>query len=236
MGPGHDGQLDRFPVEDFRFDRPEPGSHPQSGERDHIVSSGSICGVTGRIGVDAQGGNLGCFSDGGLYLYSIPVKIGATDQEQVIGGIEKGCCTLYLIAHRGGKDNEGGAITFPAPDSGIPGDQRIPILPDEAFEKRLNHKFFVENCCKDCVINLVTCGGDNTVRGERIRQEIADTTGCTVCGTFKKIDSPGYPVLSPDYANPWIYACKPPRIGPARGQQLLTISNAVQGRRCPNES
>lgn len=175
--------------------------------------------MTMRIGVNDQGGDEGSFACAGLSKYpSIPVVIGIGGQAAVINGIPQGCCTLYLIGHRGGENHEGGIITYPGPRTGLPEDKSIPILPDENLERRLNHKFFVENCCKDCVINMITCGGDNLGLGHQNRQEIADTTGCTVCGTVLKHDTVDNPILAPGYpGNYWVYSCNKPRFGPFRG-------------------
>ena len=127
------------------------------------------------------GGIMIPFPDPGIAFSPCPgnLKCGAGSQQDILDAMDDKCCTLYLYGHRGGKRHEGGIITY------IPGPKRIDILPDDpgqAFEERLKKKFS-ENCCKDCVINLVTCGGDDLALGRQNRRKIAANTGCIVCGT-----------------------------------------------------
>jgi hypothetical protein len=174
-----------------------------------------------RIGQDKKEIDQGSFPSGGLVdmIGVNNVVIGATNQDDVIGGISSGCCTLFLIGHRGGVAREGGIVTHPDPYADLmPPKNYVGILPDDVFERRLNHKFFGSarnggNCCKDCVINLVTCGGDegdNYAQGQIVRQQIADTTGCKVCGSRKQPPKLNNPILSPLYAGGWEFDCEEP--------------------------
>lgn len=153
---------------------------------------------------DHGGGAIG---DCGLYG-AIPDKnlwMGVDDQEDVLEVMGNGCCTLYLIGHRGGKEREGGIVTYPFPSEP---DKVLEILPDPDFEEKLKEKF-KQNCCKSCVINIVTCGGENLKDGKTRRKQIAINTGCTVCGSLELLplhkDS-----LSLRSCMPWRYSCESP--------------------------
>jgi hypothetical protein len=191
-------------------------SFPPGVLRGGLAVTGTPCGVTMQTGE-------GVFGDGGLgtVIGDDRVFSGASSQDEIIAAIPSDCCTLYLIGHRGNPPREGGIGTR-RPTVGNPDvdHEIIPILPDPWFGSRLRDKFFGApelggNCCKECVINLVTCGGDTPegiILGDIRRQHIANTTGCKVCGTATTCPPiSNAPVLLMSNPAGWNWRCKLPQ-------------------------
>jgi RHS repeat-associated protein len=166
-----------------------------------VAPGGGICGVTmlDTDGSPMPDNGLGTFIDRAL------VTIGAGSQTDVLNGIDRDCCTLYLIGHRGGEAHEGGIVTYP------PGG-RVEILPDPDFETKLRNKF-AHNGCIECVINIVSCGDyDHPIWGpigSQRRKDMANQTGCTVCGS-KHSTHIHRPILNPCAPGAWEYTCEKP--------------------------
>ena len=125
----------------------------------------------------------------------------------------KKCCTMHLIGHCGAFDdhgapvNPGGISSYPPPDN-----ERVTILPDPTCESSLRSAF--EANCTDCVINIVTCSGPSYPGRKEVRKQIANRTGCTVCGSTDFVpindnEKPLDPCKSNAY-NPWQYECEEP--------------------------
>lgn len=105
---------------------------------------------------------------------------------------ERKCCTIYICGHQGGdKGNLGGIYTY--------GEDKQPYFifgPKAKDEDEAKfRKAFEDAGCADCVINIFACGGAtyNKEEREKVRknwQDIADITGCKVCGSK---GAPGIP-------------------------------------------
>ncbi len=108
---------------------------------------------------------------------------GVSSPQQVIDFVRKNkCCSLYLIGHRGGPVNEGGIVTYPDPSNR---DASVTILPNSDLQQQLAAAFR-ENC-KQCAINIVSCGDANDPAGRKFRKGLAEQTGCIVCGSTRTI-------------------------------------------------
>jgi hypothetical protein len=162
-------------------------------------------------------GGISAFGDFGLGILGRPVNIqtGIKDRSEILDFLKSkenaGCCTLYLMGHRGGETHQGGIVTYPDPDNPH---EAVEILPNDDFEKELRKIF--EGRCKRCVINIVTCGGTNNPafvqQGKEWRKQIANNTGCKVCGSACKDHFPEYWPLDPCKSGnfKWEYECEVP--------------------------
>ena len=113
------------------------------------------------------------------------VKHDISSQQELIDFVkDNGCCTLYTFGHQGGGDvgNVGGTTSFPNGH-----DAPVFIIPSTNHKGK--HKDFFEllfSHCDNCFLNIVACGGDSEEH-QSTRQNVADKTGCTVCGSTDKI-------------------------------------------------
>ena len=93
------------------------------------------------------------------------------------------CCSLYTFGHQGGNDdNPGGAITQPKENGRI-----ITLFPNTEVHGPLEEAFKDNGCEGKCAINIVACGACSDAHTKN-RQQIANETGCLVCGSTEKID------------------------------------------------
>ena len=132
---------------------------------------------------------------------------GNCDWFGIIGAIfSTRCCEVFFIGHRGGPTNPGGIVSYC-------NGEKHKILPDHAFSEAMR-KAFVKNC-RTCKINVVACGAATTEQSAGL-QDLANRTGCTVCGTTKTVLIGGgndvcYPddvtpercILHPDHGDGW---------------------------------
>lgn len=138
------------------------------------------------------------------------VKSGIKSVQDLIDFIEsEKCCSLYTIGHRGGPPNEGGTVSFP-------GGNKSKILPNPKLEAAM--KAAMKNC-GPCAINVVACGDINDPKGRSRRQEMANRTGCIVCGSVDVHEiginqTLGEPFPNPNFpdetAQPWKHSCEVP--------------------------
>lgn len=171
--------------------------------------------------------------DGGLCELIGAVYPGAENEQDMLDAVTPSCCTLYMIGHRGGGENEGGIVTYPGGGSkkdiiigyGSIWDQ----IGSWGLGARLRNKFFGRGCpCKDCVIHLVTCGGDNVQQGDVWRAQLANDTGCTVCGSKKWINFSGDFLINSPYPGKSQYephCVKPGNMGVVAPWESLPVAH-----------
>lgn len=124
---------------------------------------------------------------------------GGKSRKDILDFVEKKkCCTLYTFGHQGGQGNAGGAVSYPAgrpPIIIFPRHDLVNTWFDYDYDVKLGDTL-KSNCKKRCYINIVACGGTSEDH-VRTRQQIANQTGCTVCGSERFINIGG------SHPRPW---------------------------------
>jgi len=200
------------------------GSSPLSntdptGKSSHPIgvgAEGKTCGATMR---DIDGTPL---HDPDVEVQVDHFQKGISSPQELIDLVEDGvCCSLWLVGHTS-RSNYGKVYTFPE-SGGDPNNAlatAVQILPatNSAFYAQLKQAF-AQNGCTNCAINLITCGHPSAT-GASIRQQIADDTGCLLCGTDSK-EKQNLEHVTTDPCKPhgesgfkhWPYKCYPPKNG-----------------------
>ena len=175
------------------------------------IAPGKICAVTmlenGQI-MEAGENEAGYVAD------QEDTLSGATGTQQILDWLsKKDCCTVYFVGHNGVPAGvpPGGVTTYlQGTDTGY--GKPVQILPDNDFEKKMG-ALFKKRGCQHCAVNIVACGSPTA---GKVREGIAEDTGCLVCGS-KKGETMGSGILSGKpiigiEGKPitWDYSCEPP--------------------------
>jgi hypothetical protein len=94
------------------------------------------------------------------------------------------CSQVILMGHRGGPDYPGGIGTADAEGVG-----RVDVFPSDDFDSKMRNAISKAKS-HSCRIYIYACGTDDP-EGVQRQQALANTTGCTVCGTRDTIKTGG---------------------------------------------
>jgi RHS repeat-associated protein len=197
------------------LDQVSPGAPPAG----VIAPAGKKCGIT-------MMNKTSPFPDPGFAgRLDVPPLYGAKTEQEILKYIrDNKCCSVWMFGHRGGIENPGGIITYG------PNGQRIVLLPG-SFGENLAAAF-ADNECDYCTINLYTCQTGTADVAPGIRKEIAESTGCVVCGTRSGWATALEPGLEPcTKCDPgWVYSCELPPKGWGRDpRQCIRREYVLQG-------
>ena len=170
---------------------------------------------------------------------------GARNAKEILAFVKKNkCCSVYTFGHQGSglpTPNFGGTVAFPYPD-----DLGFPeyIFPNPEFEYDLSEVFESNGCDGHCAINIFACCKNKPV-ARAIRQQIANRTGCIVCGSKNELVSTNPlsdnvcttagPYHPDDFAfdRPpnWRYECALP----PNGKWAIRLGRCLKWKNGPNE-